>query len=499
MSADVQQSYAKLLDRYRDVSRLENATSALIWDQKVMMPEGGIPARSKQVSLLSGLGHERFVAEKTGRLLNRIDEDELNALQRANVREIKRQYNRHANVPDSLIDELADAESNAHDTWQRAREANDFDEFKPIFKTVTDLNIKRAQEIDSDAHPLAVMVADTEPDISFDRIEDILTDLKRELVPLIERIQEDGREIETNVFHGSFDSEAQLEAFRETLTLVGYDWSRGRLDTTAHPFGGGTPFDARIATRTDESDMINGFTSTMHEFGHALYSLGLPKDTYTEPVGQARSKAVHESQSRFWENHVGLSRAFWEVLLPRLTDQFPQLSSVTPKEAYQSATQVKTDEVLRTGADELTYHLHLLVRIEIERAYIDGEIDIDDIPQVWDERMDAYLGVTPPDDAHGCMQDAQWTHGFGNFHKFVVGSVLAAQLAATLEDDLGPLDELIGDERFDDISHWLRNNVHQHGQRYRSDELIERATGEPLTAKYFVRYVTEKYETLYDL
>ncbi len=492
-------SYDSLLEQYQQITNIENANGLLKWDQQTMMPEGGTPARSQQRSVLSSVAHERLVSDELGRLLEEVDREALTPAQQANVREIERRHNREASVPKDTVERVSDTESRARSVWKEAHASDDFESFAPVMKEVTDAYIDRAREIDTDADPYAVLVSETEPSLSLERIEIVLDELKDALVPLIEEIRTSGKDIETDAFKGSFDQSKQLEFFEEVLTLVGYDWNRGRLDTSPHPFTSGTQFDARVTSRTTEDNLLDGLGAALHEFGHATYQLGLSREEYGTPLGEARSKAVHESQSRFWENHVGLSEPFWEEVLPIAKQHFPQLEDVTPREAYESATQVHEDNLTRVDADELTYHLHLLVRIEIERAYIDGEITIDEIPALWNEKMEEYLGITPPNDRLGPLQDAQWTHGFGNFHKFVIGSVLAAQLAAALEEELGSLDALIADREFERIDAWHREQIHSKGKRYPTDELVERATGEPLTAEYFLEYIHDKYEALYRL
>ena len=284
------------------------------------------------------------------------------------------------------------------------------------------------------------------------------------------------------------------------LELLGYDFDRGRLDTSTHPFTSGNQFDARITTRFDEHDPLGALTSTIHEFGHAYYTLGLPDDDFGTPLGSHRDLSVHESQSRLWENHVGRSAAFWELLLPKLQDAFPQTSNLSPREAYEAANQVHDENLIRVEADELTYHLHIIIRFTIERELISGDLAVDDVPDRWNQLYEEYLGLTPPSDALGCLQDIHWSHGnFGYFPTYSLGSVLAAQLHAAADREIDDLDATIRDGDFEPLGEWLRTNIHQHGRRYETDALVEHATGEPLGADAFTEYVTDKYSALYDL
>jgi len=493
------ETYESLLDRYRQIVNIEKAANLLKWDQQTMMPEGGTPARSQQRSALSSVAHEKLVSEELGRLLEEVDREALTPAQRANVKEIEYRHDREASVPGEVAEKVTDTESRAHDVWKVAREEDDFESFAPVMKEVTDAHIERAGHVDPDADPFAVMVGETVPGLSLERVETIMQELKEGLVPLIADIRTNGRDIETDAFKGSFDESKQLELFEDVLSFLGYDWNRGRLDTSPHPFSLGNQFDARVTTRTDENNLLDGLGGVIHEFGHALYMLGLPQEDYGTPLGEARSSAIHESQSRFWENHVGLSEPFWEEVLPIAKEHFPQLEDVTPREAYESATQVYEDNLIRVDADELTYHLHILVRVETEQAYLNDEITIEEFPELWNQKMEEYLGVRPPNDRLGCLQDVAYTHGFGRFPKFSIGNVFAAQFVQTMKEDLGSLDKLIANREFEAMREWQHEHIHSLGKRYPTDELIEEVTSEPLTAEYFLDYIYDKYESLYDL
>jgi carboxypeptidase Taq len=258
----------------------------------------------------------------------------------------------------------------------------------------------------------------------------------------------------------------------------------------------GTQFDARVTTRFDPADPLDALTATIHEYGHASYQLGLRKDAHGTPLGQPRSSGVHESQSRFWENHVGRTRPFWEAFLPTLREHLDGHDDLTAAEAYEAVNRIYPENLIRVEADELTYHMHVLLRCEIDRAFVAGDLPVEEIPAAWNERMDDYLGVRPETDAEGCLQDIHWSYGFAGFQSYTVGSVLAAQLDATIREDLD-VDGLVREGEFDPIREWMGERIHEPGQRYTTDELIEHATGEPLTADYFLAYAREKFSELY--
>ncbi|WP_290816613.1 carboxypeptidase M32 [Halovivax sp.] len=492
-------AYERLESRAKRIANVKAAGGVLRWDQEVVMPEGGTPARAKQLSTLSSIAHEELTAEETGELLAAAEEADLDEAERAVVREIRRHYDRATSVPTELVEEISETTANAHPVWKEARADDDFEAFAPTLETLVERKREYAEHVDPDADPYEVLFADYEPYLDLETAERVLTRLRDELVPLIDAIA-DGDVEPARAFSGEFGADAQEDLSRDVLDALGYDWDRGRIDTAPHPFSTGTQFDARVTTRFDESDLLGSITSTIHEFGHANYTLGLPDEHYGTPLGDSRDLTVHESQSRLWENHVGRSEPFWEFFLPAAAERFPALEDVSAREAFEAANEVYDDNLIRVEADELTYHLHIVIRFEIERELISGDLDVADVPQVWNDKYEEYLGVRPETDAEGCLQDIHWSHGsFGYFPTYSLGSVLAAQLYAAAEDELGDLSEDIREGEFDELNEWLRENVHRHGCLYTTPDLIEEASGEPYTADYFVEYAKRKYGRLYEL
>ena len=489
-------AYEELLDRYRRATYLGDANQLLSWDQEVMMPEGGTPARSKQRGAVSAVQHDILVADETAELLDELDDASLSEEHAAVVREIRREHDRKRLVPTDLVEEISEAASDAHPVWQEAKAADDFSTFAPTLERLVDLETSYAEHIDPDADPYETLFADYEPYLSLDTAERVLDELREGLVPLIDSISDS--ETEPYAVSGTFPEDDQLAVAREALSTLGYDFERGRLDTAPHPFSTGTQFDARVTTRFDESEPLDSLGSTIHEFGHATYTQGLREDAYGSPLGQHRGLTVHESQSRLFENHVGRSKPFWELFVDRFNDHHD--TDLTARQAYEAINRVYDDNLIRVEADELTYHLHIILRFEIERELFAGELDIGEIPSVWNDRMEAYLGVRPDGDGEGCLQDIHWSHGsFGYFPTYSLGSVLAAQLYATASEDIEDLDERIAAGEFDALHEWLTENIHRHGCRYTTDELIEQATGEPLSAAHFLEYAESKFGELYDL
>jgi carboxypeptidase Taq len=489
-------TYEDFVDHVRRIKYVGDAAGHLRWDQEVMMPEGGTPARSKQLSTLSGLRHELLTEDAVADWVGELDGADLDAEQAAVVREVRREHERARSVPDDLVEELTAATSNALPVWEDAKAAGDFDQFAETLADLVELRREYAAAIDPDRDPYAVLFENYEPYLGIDTAEALLAELREGLVPLIDAVTSSDVEL-ADPFDGEYPQTDQRGLVDAALDAVGYDRERGRLDTAPHPFSSGTPFDARITTRFDPETPLDALSSTIHEFGHASYTQGLPRDHYGTPLGDSRDMVVHESQSRLWENHVGRSRPFWEYFAGTVVDHLG-----TPAEAdelYEAANTVHPDNLIRVDADELTYHLHIVLRFEIERDLIRGDLDVAEVPAVWNQKMAEYLGVRPDDDGEGCLQDIHWTHAdFGYFPTYSLGSLLAAQLDTAARAALD-LDDQIRRGEFDPLLDWLRERVHQHGCRYRTPALIEVATGDSLSAEPFLDYAEAKYGALYEL
>jgi carboxypeptidase Taq len=516
-ATSVDDAYARFEEKVERIGNLSHVQRQLNWDQEVVMPEGGTPARSQQLSTVSALSHELLTDDEMADLLDELEAADLNDERAAVVREVRRKHDRATSVPTDLVQEISRTTSEAHPKWKQAKEQDDFSVFAPVLEELVDLKRQYAEHIDPDRDPYAVLFEEYEPYLDVETAERVLQRLRDELVPLIDDIRASDVDLSLDALDGEFDADTQEALTRDVLDELGYDWEHGRLDTAPHPFSSGNQFDARVTTRFDESNLLGGFMATVHEFGHASYTQGLPDEHYGTPLGEARDLSVHESQSRLWENHVGRSRAFWERFLPTVAERFPAFEDLTAREAYEAANQVYEDNLVRVEADELTYHMHIVVRFEVEKALLRGEVDVDDVPELWNDKYEEYLGIRPETDAEGCLQDIHWSHGsFGYFPTYSLGSVMAAQLYAAAEEELGSeaqrasetpsgdeprgsLDERIENGEFDDLHEWLTENVHRHGCRYTTDDLVEEATGEAFTADYFLDYAKEKYGDLYDL
>jgi len=494
---DAGDPYDALLDRVERLTHLEDAGGVLGWDQQVTMPSGGAPARGKQLSAISGLPHEMLVNDEMTDLLDACEAADLDEESAAVVRELRRRHDRATSVPGDLVERHAARSSDAQSTWQDAKVEGDWDAFAPTLDELRDLRVERSTHISPDDPVYPTLYEGSMPTLPLETVEEIFDDLKAALIPLIDDITTRGDDLAAPFAGETFPESEQESLNHAVVDFLGYPDDRGRLDTSPHPFTSGTQFDARITTRYEEKDPLDGLMATIHEFGHATYQLGLPNDDYGTPLGSARGE-VHESQSRFWENHVGRTRAFWETFLPTFKQHLSGVEDLTPEQAYEAANRIHPENCIRVEADELTYHMHIILRHEIEAEYLDGDLRVAEIPARWNEKMDEYLGVTPEGDAEGPLQDIHWTTRFGGFPSYTVGSVLAAQLTAAMEEDLD-VEGCICDGAFEKLWEWQTEHVHRHGQRYAADELVEEATGEPLSADAFIDYVETKFTDLYGL
>lgn len=487
-------TYDRLVSRVTRLRNLGAAGEVLSWDQQTMMPPGGAPARARQLAAISAVEHDLFTDPETGNLIAAAEPETDD--ERALLREVGREYDRREAVPTALVEQTTARASEAMEAWRGAREASDFEQFAPHLEDLVGLKREYAAHVDPDRDPYEVLFEEFEPCLPLERAEAVLTDVRDAIVPVVDKVR--ASDIDpSNPFEGSYDENAQEALVRDVLDLLEYPWDRGRLDTAPHPFSMGTVFDARITTRFDPEDPVKSVFPTVHEFGHACYTLGLPEDDYGTPLGEARDLSVHESQSRLWENHVGRSRPFLARLRPLLEEHLGVAPAVDA--LYGWANRVDPDNRIRVEADELTYHLHIVLRYEIERDLIRGDLDVSEVPAVWNEKMDEYLGVTPENDAEGCLQDIHWSSGnFGYFPTYSLGSAMAAQVYEAASEGVDITDRAREDE-FGPLREWLRENVHGHGKRLETNDLVREATGSRFTADAFTDYVTEKYRSLYQI
>lgn len=506
--------YEKLLAAYAHLANCRQAAALLRFDRDAWMPSGGEPARKKQLSALETAINDQLTGDELGKLLARIDEAALDDKQAAVVREIRRQRNRAVTVPDEVASGLETARLEANTAYETASEANDFDEWAPYLTTVREKQCKRARHLAPDQAPSVTLFADVTPFISRGTIDDLFTQIRNELVPFYHQLDPGAVDWLSDVpapFDPTTPAETDETVSEEVfvdgvmtnlLDELGFDWDRGRFGAWGSPQNLGNQFDTRIKIQDSDiplSLLLHAITGTIHELGHAFYDQGLPQEHYGTPLGEPR-RGLHEALARFWESSIGKSRAFWEFAMPILDDylgEYDAVAALTPTTAWQAINAIRVNNHRRVRADDLTYQLHLLIRYEIERDVIAGDLPIEEIPTRWANASETYLGNRPSSDREGPLQDPHWSYGFGCFHEYMIGSVTAAQLAASMQESIA-LNDCIRKGRFDPVHDWLGEHIYQHGKRYPTDELIELATGEPLTATAFLDTVRENYSILYD-
>lgn len=486
------------------IEDLKAAAAVLTWDQETYMPDGGAEARAQQLSTLQSTAHERFVADETGELLDRAAEavEEADPLDDAAslVRVTRRDYERAVRVPSSLVAELSKAKSQAQQAWKQARTEDDFSQFAPHLERLVELSVEKAEAIGYDDEPYDALLEEYEPGRSTAEVASLFDALRDDLVPLVDAI-DDAPQIDDEILLGTYPQSEQRAFGRAVVEDFGYDFDRGRQDASAHPFTTSiSPNDVRITTRYDEENVASALFSTIHEAGHALYEQGIDPELARTPLAEGASLGVHESQARLWENHVGRSRPFWRHYLHRLREAFPDALGDAELDPFYRAINKVEPSLIRVEADEVTYHLHVMLRFELERGLIDGSVSVNELPERWNEAMDEYLGVVPETDANGVLQDVHWSQGaFGYFPGYTLGTLTAAQLTETIRDEIPALDDEINDGQFDALLDWLRMHVHRHGHKLEAPDLLERATGEALSTDAWLRYVRSKFGPLYDL
>lgn len=494
-------SYEELVEEYSQILKLRDAAGLLGWDERTKMPEKGLKVRSEQNSALSEVIYDRVTSDKLQKLIQETESEDLSSEQEAVLREIRRDHERSKKVSRDLVSKLSKKRSETEEAWREAREEDDFSIFQEALEEMVELNREYASQINDEEEPYKVLYRDYEPYFPLEDMKDMIDRLKTELSDIVEEIRTEGDEIENSAFEGSFTEESQEELSREILETMCFDFERGRIDVSEHPFTTGTQFDTRITTRFEKENLLEAVKIAMHEGGHALYQQGLPQDEYATPLGVSRELGVHESQSRLYENHVGGSREFTEFLKPLLESYYPkEFEDVDRESMYQSRNRVKTENLIRVNADELTYHLHIAVRFDIERKLVNGDIEVEELPEIWNDKMEEYLGIRPETDSEGVLQDVHWAAGnFGYFPTYTLGSVLAAQVYAAAEDEIEDLEARIREGELGELRDWLKDKIHSKGRRYKTSETIEEATGEEPTADYFLKYVERKYGELYGL
>jgi carboxypeptidase Taq len=471
--------YEQLVAMVREEALLGSVAATLEWDEETNLPPGGVDNRAAQMALLAGLLHERAVDPRRAELLDALDGSSLCADPLAapavNLREVRKGHERECKVARALVEELAEETAVASAVWAEARRRRSFAAFAPHLERVVALKRAEAECLAGGGDLYDALLDDHEEGVTAARLDEILAPLRAGLAALLDRVRGAPRP-DPRPARGDFPLDAQRELGRWVAERMGFDFARGRLDASVHPFTTGLgPGDCRITSRWDPGDLSVGLFAVFHEVGHGLYEQGLDPAEWGLPAGEQVSDGVDESQSRLWENIVGRSAGFWRFLWPELTARF---SMAGDRDAVYRALNRIEPSLIRAVADEVTYHLHIAVRIDLERALLSGDLPVRDLPAAWSEAYRRVLGVVPPDDAAGCLQDGHWAAGLiGYFPSYTLGDVYAAELACAAERDLGPLEPAFARGDLAPLRDWLTARIYRQGCRFTPVELLERATG----------------------
>lgn len=491
-------------EHYKKMASISHAISLIHWDLETKAPKNSVENRSKTLSILSEQVFNMSISKEVENFIdyytNSKKHERLSDDDKIIYKLIKKNYEKNKRIPSSLVAKISETTSKAHPKWVEARSKSDFNIFKPSLEELKSLSQEMADYIGYKDNIYDVFIDEYEPGMKTSDIQQMTEVLKEDLIPLIDEIINSKDKPDKNILKGEFDIKKQKELSYKALNLMKYDFESGRLDKAAHPFTiRVSPGDVRITTRYRDDDFTDSLFSTIHECGHALYELGLPKKYQDLPIDSSCSFSVHESQSRFWENIIGRNYYFWKYFYNDFRKLFPIYEKVSLEDFYKAINYVDRTPI-RVDADEVTYNLHIMLRYEIEENLLNDRIEIKDLPEIWNYKMKEYIGYEPKNNAEGILQDVHWSHGsFGYFPSYMIGNLIASQLHNQLIKDIGNFDELLIQGDIEPILDWMRNNIHIKGKKQEPQELVKEITGDNINSKYFMDYLKEKYSKIYNI
>jgi carboxypeptidase Taq len=499
------EKFNQLKERLIEIYNLNCAASLLDWDQQVNMPPGGAMHRAAQQSTLAKISHEMFVAEETGRLLEAAEAEgrslDYDGDDASLLRVTRHDFDLATRVPTDLVTELTHTTVLAHEAWAKARAASDYKAFQPWLEKIVDLNIKKAEYLGYTDHIYDALLDQFEPGMKTAQVAAVFDELKREQIPLVHAIAGQIDSVDNAVLKRHYDESRQESFGVEVAKQIGYDFQRGRLDRAVHPFTTGFGSnDVRITTRYSANWLPESLFGTIHEAGHALYEQGSGESLVGTPLEGGASLGFHESQSRLWENLVGRSRDFWQFFYPRLQAAFPAALADTDPETFYRAINRVEPSLIRVEADEVTYNLHIIIRFEMELGLLEGRISVADAPDAWNAKYEEYLGLTPPNDAQGILQDVHWSGGMiGYFPTYTLGNLMSVPFFNKAAAENPQIPQEIRRGEFSTLRAWLQANIYAHGRKYMPAELYQRVMGQPMSARPYLDYLRRKYGEIYRL
>lgn len=492
--------YEEYTSRMKKIADVRHAAAVLQWDEETYLPSKGAAFRGQQLATLSEIAHEWSIDPALGELMKTLKErDDLDEPGKRNITLSLEDYTRQQKFTPAFIRLLSETTSHCFHTWIKARNANSFALFREDLDKMIELKKQEAELAGYEHHPYNALLDQYEKGATVTLLDNAFNQVRQPLKDLLDKILAQPA-VDDSFLHRIYPKQQQWDFGMEVIRQMGFDFEAGRQDISEHPFT--TSFnrnDVRITTRIDELDMGNMLWSCIHETGHGLYEQGLPEEYYGLPLGEYASLSIHESQSRLWENNVGRSLSWWQHWYPVLQSRFPeQLKDISIDQFYKGINKVKAS-LIRTEADEVSYHFHVMIRYELEKNLMEGSLSVADIPAYWNGRYAEYLGVTVPDDKRGCLQDVHWSHGsLGYFPTYSLGSFYGAQLFLAAEDQDNTIAPGVRQGNTAPLLDWLRQKVHRHGRRYTSEELCRNATGQTLDIQYFLHYLLDKYKKIYN-
>ncbi len=498
----INNAYQQFTAQMKKQSDVLHSIGLLSWDKEVNMPKLGERFRNQQIATLSGIAHELFTSDTMGALLEQLDADkEILAPEAAkNVVLTKKEYDKSKKFNEAFVVRRSQICSAAYDSWIKARQANDFKVFQNALSEVITIKQEEAELLGYKASPYDALLEEFEPFYTSAMLDGLFADVRAKLVDFVAIIRQQPQ-VDDRFLHQYYPKQQQWDFSINVLKALGYNFESGRQDWSPHPFTiNFSPEDVRVTTRVDENNFSTLLWSSIHECGHALYEQGLPSNQYGLPLGLYISLGIHESQSRLWENNVGRSLAFWKGHFPKLQSAFPtQLGDVDVFQFYKGINKIEASSI-RTEADELHYHFHILIRYELEKAMLTGDLAVKDLESAWNEKYKNYLGVEVADARQGVLQDVHWSYGnIGYFPTYSLGSFYAAQFFQQAEKELPDLQHQMEQGNTEHLLSWLQENIYQQGRHYTATELCEKITGEPLNFQYFYEYAKQKFGAIYEV
>jgi carboxypeptidase Taq len=496
---------SELLNYLHEIEDLKALGDLAEWDQNTVMPNGAAEIRGTQVATLRGLLHERWTSPQLGTMLdslrNDVQQDTFTDADRGLVRKALREYEQGTKLPRSLVEEMTRTGFASFEAWRHAREQNDFATFAPWLKRTIALQREVADLLGYTGTRYDALLDNYEPGLTASKVDELFAPVRDISKNMLQRIEASGNTIDDTCLQGNFSTEQQMALSDKILRAMGYDFNHGQLAQSPHPFttSFGSPYDVRVTTRVDKQFLQAALMASIHEGGHALYEQGSAPTLVRTPIAGGASMGAHESQSRMWENAIGRSLPFWQSHFALVQETFPTEFAQVDYVTFARALNKVQPSLIRVEADEVTYNLHIIIRFELEKMLINGDVAVESLPRLWNEKYQEYLGITPPTDTDGVMQDMHWTFGFGYFPTYTLGNLYGAQILHKLYTVFPDFDEKVAQGNTAFVHDWMREHMYSVGAIYQPETLIERVTGEKPNPQYFEQYLTSKFEALYNL